>query len=95
MQKPELRLENFKILKQIHPVKQLANSNKTALAVFECLLNNDPYGAMEMIELYLEAINKTKLRAKTGLSKSTMFSALKHKNPTIKTLAKILSKSGI
>ncbi len=54
------------------------------------LCTNDPDGAMEMVGIYLEALNKAKLRAHVGLHKSTMYSALKHRNPTIKTLAKIM-----
>lgn len=77
-------------LKRSTPLKELTDSNMTAMAVFECLLNNDPEGAMEMIEIYLEALNKTKLRQATKLPKSTMYSALKHRNPTMKTLAKIM-----
>lgn len=48
---------------------------------------------MEMIVIYLEALNKSKLRNETQLPKSTMYSALKHGNPTIKTLAKIMYHS--
>lgn len=77
-------------LKRADPIKELTDPNRTAMAVFECLLNNDPQGAMEMIEIYLDALNKAKLRRRTKLSKSTMYSALKHRNPTIKTLAKIM-----
>ena len=89
-QKIELRLEDFKDIKKSNPLKELLDVNQTSLAVFECLLNNDPEGAMEMIEIYLYALNKAKLRRKTKLPKSTMYSALKHRNPTIKTLAKIM-----
>ena len=55
------------------------------MAVFECLLNNDPEGAMEMIEIYLEALNKSKLRREVSLHKSTLYSALKYRNLTMKT----------
>ena len=61
--------------------------------MLECLQNNDPEGAMEMIAIYLDALNKAKLRKQTHLAKSTMYSALKHRNPTIKTLAKIMYAS--
>ncbi|MGE0670227.1 MAG: hypothetical protein AB7H48_01280 [Parachlamydiales bacterium] len=75
------------------PLKELINPQQTALAILECLQNNDPEGAMEMITIYLDALNKTRLRQKTKLPKSTMYSALKHRNPTIKTLAKIMHDS--
>ena len=50
---------------------------------------------LPQITIYLDALNKTRLRQKTKLSKSTMYSALKHRNPTIKTLAKIMHASTI
>lgn len=83
-------LDKVKGLKRSNPIQQLADSDQTAMAVFECLLNNDPEGAMEMIELYLDATNKSKLRNEVALHKSTMYSMFKHRNPTIKTLAKIM-----
>lgn len=89
----KVNLEKVKGLKRANPLKELSDANQTAMAVFECLLNNDPEGAMEMIELYLEACNKSKLRKKVNLHKSTMYSALKHRNPTMKTLAKIMHAS--
>ncbi len=48
---------------------------------------------MEMIEIYLEAVNKANLMRETDLPKSTMYSALKHRNPTMRTLAKIMSST--
>lgn len=72
------------------PSEYLTDPNKMALAFIDCLQNNDPEGAMEMIEIYLKAVDKSKLRKETKLHKSTMHSALKHRNPTIKTLAKIM-----
>lgn len=86
-------LDKVEGLKKVDPLKNLTDSKQISLAVFECLLNNDPEGAMEMIEIYLEALNKAKLRRKTKLPKSTMYSALKHRNPTMKTLAKIMYAS--
>ena len=89
----ELRLEDFENVKRIHPIKELANKKQTALAVFECLMNNDPEGAMEMIEMYLDAVNKTRIMKEKNLPKSTMYSLFKHRNPTIRTLAKIMSSA--
>ena len=86
-------LSKVKGLKRAKPFKELADTNQTAKAMFECLLNNDPDGAMEMLELYLKAINKSKLRRDADLHKSTMYSAFKHRNPTVKTLAKIMHAS--
>lgn len=89
----KINLNKIKGLTRTSPLKELANPQQTALAILECLQNNDPEGAMEMITIYLDALNKTRLRQKTKLPKSTMYSALKHRNPTIKTLAKIMHAS--
>lgn len=43
----EKDLRKVKGLKRSDPFKELADPDKTAMAVFECLLNNDPEGAME------------------------------------------------
>lgn len=88
-----VNLNKVKGLKRANPLKELADQEKIAMAIFECLLNNDPEGVMEMVEIYLSALNKTKLRRETHLHKSTMYSALKHRNPTIKTLSKIMYAS--
>lgn len=89
----KVNLGKVKGLTRVSPLKELIDPQQTALAILECLQNNDPEGAMEMITIYLDALNKTRLRRKTKLPKSTMYSALKHRNPTIKTLAKIMYAS--
>ena len=61
------------------------------LAILECLQNNDPEGVMEIIGIYLNALNKAKLLETTDLPKSTLYHSLKNKNPTLKTLAKVVS----
>ena len=60
-------------------------------AIMECLLNNDPEGIVELLTIYLEEHNKVELLKKAQVSRSTVYQAFKHKNPTIKTLAKIVS----
>lgn len=85
--------EKSKSLTRVHPLRELVDKEQTALAILECLQNNDPEGVMEMIEIYLDALNKASLRKQTSLPKSTMYSAIKHRNPTIKTLAKIMYAS--
>ncbi len=86
-------LHKVKGLRRVHPLRELSDPKQTALAILECLQNNDPEGAMEMIVIYLDAVNKSRLRQKTNLPKSTLYSALKHRNLTIKTLAKIMHAS--
>ena len=59
-------------LRKANPIKDLTDDQQISMVVFECLLNNDPDGAMEMIAIYLDAMNKANLRRKTKLPKSTI-----------------------
>ena len=83
-------LDKVESLTRSHPLDELTDPQMTALAILECLQNNDPEGVMEIIAIYLEAVNKARLRQEANLPRSTLYSTLKHKNPTIKTLAKIM-----
>ncbi|MBS4164068.1 hypothetical protein PRO82_001382 [Candidatus Protochlamydia amoebophila] len=60
-------------------------------AIMECLLNNDPNGVIELLEIYLDEYNKVAFLKEAKVARSTAYQVLKHKNPTIKTLAKIVS----
>lgn len=86
----KLDLDKIKGLTRSHPLEELIDPQMTALAILESLQNNDPEGVMEIIAIYLEAVNKAKLRQEVNLARSTLYSTLKHRNPTIKTLAKIM-----
>lgn len=61
--------------------------------MLEYLKNNDPEGVIEVISTYLNAIEKTHFAKKANIPKSTLYHSLKSKNPTIKTLAKIIHAS--
>lgn len=87
-----LSLEDFEgIGKEHNPSNYLTNSGNLGKAIVECLENNDPEGVMEVIAIYLEAINKSGLSETNKLHRQTLYSAIKHRNPTIKTLARIVS----
>jgi DNA-binding phage protein len=73
------------------PTQELLNGDFIAKAVWECLKNNDPEGVMEVIEIHLEIVNKVKAAKEKDLSRSTMYNAFKGKNPTVKTLAKLVN----
>jgi DNA-binding phage protein len=92
MENIELKEDDLKTMgiKKHFSGKFLRNKRNIGEAVLECLLNNDSEGVMEMIEIYLEEIDRSNLRKKSNLHKSTLHSVLKHRNPTIKTLAKIM-----
>jgi DNA-binding phage protein len=85
-----LCLEDFEGIKEHNPSDYLTNPENLGKAIVECLENNDPEGVMEVIAIHLEAINKTKLSESNKLHRQTLYSALRHRNPTIKTLAKIM-----
>lgn len=73
------------------PTKELLDETFIAKAIWECLKNNDAEGILEIIEAHLEVVNKVNAANKTALARSTMYNALKGKNPTIKTLAKLVN----
>lgn len=89
-----MRLEDFEgVGKEHNPSAYLTNAKNVGKAIVECLENNDPEGVMEVIAIYLEAVNKTKLSQTHELHRQTLYSALKHRNPTVKTLAKLMHSS--
>lgn len=81
--------KNVKV-KKFDPDKYLSK-DFIGSAIMECLINNDPEGVVELIEIYLEEHNTVEFLKKAHVSRSTVYQAFKHKNPTIKTLAKIVS----
>ena len=89
-----MRLEDFEGVGKEHiPLDYLTDSRNVGNAILECLKNNDPEGVMEIIAIYLEAVNKTRLSHESELHRQTLYSALKHRNPTVKTLAKLMHSS--
>ena len=73
------------------PTQELLDEDFISKAFWECLKNNDPEGAVEILETHLEIVNKVRAAEKHELSRSTMYHALKGKNPTIKTVAKLVN----
>lgn len=71
------------------PTKELANAKKIALALAECILDGDEEAFNEILAAHLEAVDKTALAGKTGLSRQTIYKAMKG-NPTIKTVMHIV-----
>lgn len=86
----KVNIDKIPGLKKHDPLKSLTNEKKIAEAIFECLKNNDPEGVMEMIQTYIWALAKCKQHKPEDMPKSTFYHSLKHKNPTIKTLAKLV-----
>jgi len=61
------------------------DEDRLGRAIWECLKNNDPAGVVEVIEIYLDAVNKS--HTSTDFEKEFKFKA---KNPTVKTLASVV-----
>lgn len=92
--KKEIKLRKDAQIFDYSPTQELLDETFIAKAVWECLKNNDPEGVMEVIEAHLEAINKVKASEHVQLPRSTMYNAFKGKNPTVKTLAKLVNCCG-
>jgi len=89
-EKHELRLKKDVRLKKFDTNKYLT-ADFIGSAIMECLLNNDPEGIVELLAIYLGKYNKVEFLKEAHVSRSTAYQVLRHKNPTIKTLAKIVS----
>lgn len=89
--KPKLKLKKNAPVTEISATERLLDENFIAQTIWECLKNNDPEGVVETIEAHLEVVNKVKAAQATDLSRATMYNAFKGKNPTIKTLAKLVN----
>ncbi len=88
----ELRIEDFPGARRHNPLEYLLDRAHIIDAFKECILNNDPEGAMEMIEIYLDALTSAKKRKKTPPNKPTMYFSIKHRNPTLRTLTKLMCR---
>ena len=86
-----MKLRNDTGLIEYSPTQELLDEERIARAVWECLKNNDPEGVIEVIEAHLHAKNKTELAKKNHLPRTTLHHAFKGKNPTVRTLAKLVN----
>lgn len=73
-----------------NPREELLDEDFIGRAVWECLKEGDSEGVIEVIQIYLEAVNKAEIAKEADLARSTMYHTIKSKNPTIKTLAKLV-----
>lgn len=88
---PKTRLRKDTGLIEYSPTQELLNEKLIAEAVWDCLKNNDPEGVVEVIEAHLDAINKVKATRKQHLPRSSLYNAFRRKNPTVRTLAKMVN----
>ena len=85
-----MRLKSNTAVRESNPREELLDEGLIAQAVWECLKEGDSEGVIEVIQAYLEAVNKTGVARESAMARSTMYHSLKSKNPTIKTLAKFV-----
>ena len=67
-----------------NPIKVLLDQNLIAKAMWECFSNNDTVGVIEVLETFFEAVHLTE-------SKKGSAYKFKSKNPSLKTLSKVIS----
>jgi DNA-binding phage protein len=77
-------------LKAYDPTKALLDEDRIGRAIWECLKNEDTEGVIEVISIHLEAKNKAQLMEEIEIPKTTFYHSLRSKNPTLKTLAKLV-----
>lgn len=86
--------ENNDIMKH-DPKQSFKDRKKVALALLECLIDNDTESYIEILDSYLR-INRKNVASKSRLSRSTVQQALSKKgNPTLKTIAKIVHEAAM
>ena len=87
----EVEIKDFSELKTWDPKAKLLNKSFVLEAITECLLNGDPEGAVEVVLIYIRAVNRRKLAKESHVSRSTIEHCLQHGNPTLETAFKLLS----
>lgn len=87
---PKLKLKPGVKVRRHHPTKALTDEKLISKAIWECLKNNDPEGVIEVLEAHFEAINKLKFSKEKEIPRATLYHFLSSKNPTLKTLAKVI-----
>lgn len=77
-------------IERYDPTEALLDEKRVGRAIWECLKSGDSEGVIEVIQIHLEAYNKAQLAKEAHLPKTTLYHSLRSKNPTIKTLAKLV-----
>ena len=89
-QKKIYRLKKGVFLPEHDPLKTLTNERLVAQAFWECLRDNDPEGAAEVLAIHVTALNKSRMAREEDIPRSTIYHSLRNKNPTLKTVAKLI-----
>jgi len=74
----------------LNATERLLDEDFIGRAIIECLKNNDPQGVIEILTAYINTAQALQAAQEVDLPRSTFYYSLKSKNPTIKTLAKLV-----
>lgn len=85
-----MKLKKNTGIRKSDPTLELLDEELISKAIWECLKEGDSEGVVEIIEIYLKAVNKVHIAKKASVARSTVYNSLKGGNPTIKTLAKLV-----
>lgn len=86
----KVRLKKNAKVEEHDPFITLADEQFIGAVIMECLKNNDPEGVIEAIKAHLDAVNKLQFSKKTEIPRSTLYYFSKSRNPTLKTLARVV-----
>jgi len=75
----KINLKLGKGLVEYSPSEELLDETFIAVAVWDCLKNNDPQGVLEIVEAHLTVVNKQKRAKEVHLPRSTLYNSLKRK----------------
>ncbi len=89
----QLKIKRSSGIDLYDPTDKLLDEEKIGRAIWDCLKEGDAEGVIEIVQIHLEAVNKTKLTEEMNIPKTTLYHALRSKNPTLKTLAKLIHAS--
>ena|SRR5438105_5817189 len=87
---PELYLKKGAKIIRHDPFKNLLNEEFIAQAFWHCLKENDPDGAMEVLSAHIYALSKVQIAKNEDFPCGTLNYSLKSRNPTIRTVAKLV-----
>jgi probable addiction module antidote protein len=74
-------------------VENMRNKKKVAKALLECIADNDLEAFREILEGHIMAMNITNFSKEVGVPRRTIYNILESdSNPTLKNVAKIISK---
>ena len=85
-----MKLKKNTGIRRSNPREELLDEELIGRGIWEWLKNGDSAGVIEVIQIYLKALNKTQIAKESDMARSTMYHTLKSKNPTVKTLAKLV-----